>query len=197
MVMVDSHVEECIHQEQGLFSMQQSPPDTKRKQKLVKIRLQKIASPQPPPSASGVVGSENPCPQCGRENVSVAKFCTNCGNQLHQQQVPEQPSLHLHPYVQPRLSYPALIQPAPRRKKPWYRSSLSSDHAYKRAVAPRFPSLVGEEEKEKRRKLLEEIRKQRHQQEQERRKRQQRAYSTSEEYREYQKLLKEEAKLYR
>ena len=56
-----------------------------------------------------------------------------------------------------------------------------------------LPSLAAQEAKAKRKHLLEQIRKQRYQQEQERRKRQQSAYSTSEDYREYQERLKEEA----
>jgi hypothetical protein len=60
-----------------------------------------------------------------------------------------------------------------------------------------LPSLAAQEAKAQRKLVLEEVRKRRYQQEQERRKRQQRAYSTSEEYREYQEMLKEEAKLSR
>jgi hypothetical protein len=60
-----------------------------------------------------------------------------------------------------------------------------------------LPSLVATDAKVQRKQLLERVRKQRHQQEQERRKRQQSAYTTNEDYREYQEMLKEEAKLYR
>lgn len=59
-----------------------------------------------------------------------------------------------------------------------------------------LPSLASQEAKQERKHLLEEVRKRRYQQEQERRKRQQQAYQTSEEYREYQQHLQEEAKLY-
>jgi len=58
------------------------------------------------------------------------------------------------------------------------------------------PSIAAEEAKAQRKLVLEAVRKRRIQQEQERRKRQQQAYSTSEEYREYQKMLNEEANLY-
>ena len=60
-----------------------------------------------------------------------------------------------------------------------------------------LPSLAAQEAKAQRKHLLEEVRKRRIQQEQERRMRQQNAYRTSEEYREYQERLKEEASLYR
>ena len=60
-----------------------------------------------------------------------------------------------------------------------------------------LPSLAAQEAKAQRKLVLEAVRKRRIQQYQERRKRQQNAYSTSEEYREYQEMLKEEAKLYR
>ena len=60
-----------------------------------------------------------------------------------------------------------------------------------------LPSLTAQEAKAQRKQLLEEIRKRRQQQEKARRQRQQTAYTTSEEYREYQEMLKEEAKLYR
>jgi len=59
-----------------------------------------------------------------------------------------------------------------------------------------LPSLASQEAKQERKHLLEQVRKRRYQQEQERRKRQQTAYTTSEEYREYQQHLQEEAKLY-
>jgi hypothetical protein len=60
-----------------------------------------------------------------------------------------------------------------------------------------LPALAAQEAKAQRKRVLEEVRKRRIQQEKERRKRQQQAYQTSEEYREYQKQLQEEAKLYR
>ncbi len=56
-----------------------------------------------------------------------------------------------------------------------------------------LPSLAAQEAKAQRKHLLDQIKKRRYQQEQEHRKRQQRAYTTSEEYREYQDMLKEEA----
>jgi len=59
-----------------------------------------------------------------------------------------------------------------------------------------LPSLASQAAKAQRKLVLEAVRKRRIQQEQERRKRQQRAYSTSEDYREYQEMLKKEAKLY-
>lgn len=59
-----------------------------------------------------------------------------------------------------------------------------------------LPSFAAQEAKAQRKHLLEELRKRRYQQEQERRKRQQQAYQTSEEYREYQDMLKEEARAY-
>ena len=58
-----------------------------------------------------------------------------------------------------------------------------------------LPSLATQEAKAQRKRVLEEVRERRHHQEQERRKRQQRAYQTSEEYREYQDQLREEAML--
>lgn len=58
-----------------------------------------------------------------------------------------------------------------------------------------LPSLVAQEAKAQRKLVLEAVRKRRYQQEQERRKRQQRAYGASEEYKEYQEMLKEEANL--
>jgi hypothetical protein len=60
-----------------------------------------------------------------------------------------------------------------------------------------LPSLAAQEAKMQRKHLLEQIRKRKYQQEQERRKRQQQAYNSSEEYREYQRQLQEEDKLYR
>ena len=63
--------------------------------------------------------------------------------------------------------------------------------------ATTLPSLAAQEAKAQRKHLLDAVRKRRIQQEQERRKRQQRAYSTSEDYREFQERLKDEAKLYR
>jgi hypothetical protein len=67
-----------------------------------------------------------------------------------------------------------------------------------------LPSLAAQEAKAasdaakaQRKRVLEEVRKRRYEQEQERRKRQRNAYSTSEEYREHQERLKEEARLYR
>ncbi len=58
-----------------------------------------------------------------------------------------------------------------------------------------LPSLAAHEAKAQRKLVLEAVRKRRIQQEQERRKRQQEAFSTSEDYREYQEMLNEEAKL--
>ncbi len=63
--------------------------------------------------------------------------------------------------------------------------------------ATNIPSYAAEVAKAQRKNVLEAVRKQRIQQEQERRKRQQNVYSTSDEYREYQEMLKEEASLYR
>jgi hypothetical protein len=60
-----------------------------------------------------------------------------------------------------------------------------------------LPSLAAQKAKAQRKLVLEAARKRRIQQCQERRKRQQQAYSTSEEYREYQETLNQEAKLYR
>ncbi len=60
-----------------------------------------------------------------------------------------------------------------------------------------LPSLAAQEAKAQRKHLLDQIKKRRYQQEQERRNRQQNAYTTSEEYREYQERLKEEANMYR
>lgn len=57
-----------------------------------------------------------------------------------------------------------------------------------------LPSFAAQEAKAQRKHLLERIRKQRYQSEKERRKTQQKAYTSSEEYREYQKQLKEEAR---
>jgi len=59
-----------------------------------------------------------------------------------------------------------------------------------------LPSLAVADAKAQRKRVLEAVRKRRIQQEQERRKRQERVLQTSEEYREYQEELKEEAKLY-
>ena len=60
-----------------------------------------------------------------------------------------------------------------------------------------LPSLAAQEAKAQRKIVLERIRKQRYQQEKARQERQQKAYQTSEEYREYQEMLKEDARLYR
>jgi hypothetical protein len=132
IVMVASNAEYYGHEEEEMVSLQQSTSPG--------------AAVQPPGASSlAAVGPEKPCPGCGKHNVQVARFCTNCGTPLQRPQ-PREPSAPLWRSDSPHhLSYPALVQSAPRPKKLWFPSlvSIARHFLMKRFIG----SLIGHVEK--------------------------------------------------
>lgn len=60
------------------------------------------------------------CPNCGQQQPDNSKFCNNCGKPLQATPaVPQQPVVTATPVAPPPINQ-VPVQPAPKRRKPWY-----------------------------------------------------------------------------